>query len=606
MLLTRRFARRALNAAGPKFLLLLALCALMLIAPSLASAATVTIDTTPAGLRQPIDGFGTCIGNDLGKDPAFQQLYFDDLGCSIARMDLTPRFAAPYSDNSYDSPWFYNSPSIMTFPPGTAADEAHRGGPDKNNVRTYTGPEDYGRSFGGQQAPIAIMGPDINANLKKFNLGETGALAMAKAGLRRQAQLGDFKLYGSIWSPAPWVKRANGDIWNGGGAVMPAKGTPYPFIWGGNFAGGSVDVSGTPLEIFNDGTGPTSALTQFARCTAAYIKGLQDANGVHFYGISIQNEINFPEFYNSSTYRQSAQYIAALKAVRAEFDKYPDLKSIHLLGPEDLLGGDLWGMWQLGGGNRITHKNLQYLQHLGEDPQALAALDLFCSHGYAPDGATAAGADPKQWTWWAKGWAQSPTPGIPANVKGFTAYGKRSWMTETSGEQAPWLAPANGFPGSGGFSIALKIQQALTAGEESAWLYWQFAEKDATTTSCLTGKNERAAAPKYIAAKHFFKFIRPGAVRAATTVEGAPALSASAYLHPRNYTLTVVLVNSGTTDQATTVTLPTQPGGWPSWAVYTSSNDKLWQTSTTQAVANRVSVQVPAYGVVTLYAKDAA
>ncbi|MGD3745639.1 hypothetical protein QT503_22555, partial [Xanthomonas citri pv. citri] len=152
-----------------------------------------------------------------------------------------------------------------------------------------------------------------------------------------------------------------------------AKGTPFPFIWGGNFAGGSVDVSGAPLEIFNDGTGPTSALTQFARCTAATLKGLQDKHGVRFYGISIQNEVNFPEFYNSSTYRLSSQYIAALKATRAELDKYADLKGIRLLGPEDLLGGDAWGMWQLGGGDRVTHKNLQYLQRIGEDPAALAA-----------------------------------------------------------------------------------------------------------------------------------------------------------------------------------------------------------------------------------------
>ncbi len=100
--------------------------------------------------------------------------------------------------------------------------------------------------------------------------------------------------------------------------------TPWPFIWGGNFAGGELDISGTPRAEFDDsslgGTGPTSALTQFARCTAAYLRGFQNAYNVRFYAISIQNELNFEEFYNSCTYPISSNYIIALKAVRAELD----------------------------------------------------------------------------------------------------------------------------------------------------------------------------------------------------------------------------------------------------------------------------------------------
>lgn len=42
-------------------------------------------------------------------------------------------------------------------------------------------------------------------------------------------------------------------------------------------------------------------------------------------------------------------------------------------------------------------------------------------------------------------------------------------MAETSGENPAWLYPTSGFPGGGAFSIALRIQQALTAGRESAW-----------------------------------------------------------------------------------------------------------------------------------------
>src|SRR5437870_13800518 len=79
---------------------------------------STTVEIAPAARQQVIDGFGACIGNDLGKDPAFQALYFDELGASIVRMDLTPRFVSPYSDLNYVSPWFYNSASSLTFPPG--------------------------------------------------------------------------------------------------------------------------------------------------------------------------------------------------------------------------------------------------------------------------------------------------------------------------------------------------------------------------------------------------------------------------------------------------------------------------------------------------------
>src|SRR5207244_12060305 len=100
-----------------------------------------------------------------------------------------------------------------------------------------------------------------------------------------------------------------------------------------------------------------------------------------FDAISIQNELNFEVYYNSCSYPASGSYIAALKAVRAELDKYPDLATIQLMGPEDLLGGDAYGLWQLGKSNSIVHKHLQYLQNIGADPAAAAALAFFCIHG---------------------------------------------------------------------------------------------------------------------------------------------------------------------------------------------------------------------------------
>jgi len=552
-------------------------------------AQVVSIDTSAAGRQQVIDGFGTCLSGSEATNAWWQQLYFDDLGATMLRVDLTPNFRSPYSDNAYNSPTWGNA------------------GPDGYYARTYSNALDYKRVFLGRSAPIAVMGPNIDTNIGYFLFPSTPG-AVARAGVMRRLQLGDFKLFGSLWSPAPWAKVSSGNTYSGSTFGMPADGTPWPFIWLGNFAGGKLDVSGTALADFDDsaqgGTGPTSALTQFARCTAAYVRGFQRAYEVQFYAISIQNELNFEEFYHSCTYPLSAQYIAALKAVRAEFDKYPDLASIKLMGPEDLLGGDAYGMWQYGAGATEVHKNLQYLQNLAADPTAASALSFFCIHGYANDGVTAAGSTPTQWNWWLDGWATSPAPGIPANVNGTAAYGKKSWMTETSGEASAWLSPATGFPSQGAWSIALKIHQALVAGQQSAWAYWQFTDGNAVGASTLTDATQRGSAAKYVAAKHFFRFIRPNAVRVGASVANAPGLNVGAYLAPSNTALTVVLVNSDTNAATVQIQAPAIPAGLTRFQSFTSDANALWVSNSIPITGGAAVLTVPAYGICTLFGQS--
>src|SRR5262249_23195540 len=156
-------------------------------------------------------------------------------------------------------------------------------------------------NWANQSAPIAVMGPDIDKNIDYFNYDDDGpktAGMLAQLGAMKRSQLSDFKLFASMWSPAPWVKMSSGHSISGqSGSPLPANGTAWPFIWGGNFVGGKLDVSGTPLPQFNDsslgGTGPTSALTQFARGLAAYLRGFQNRYKVQLYAVSIQNELNF-------------------------------------------------------------------------------------------------------------------------------------------------------------------------------------------------------------------------------------------------------------------------------------------------------------------------
>ncbi|MDX2188444.1 MAG: BACON domain-containing carbohydrate-binding protein [Bacteroidota bacterium] len=555
------------------------------------SAQTLTIDASNSGKRQVIDGFGTCLYGTPGEQTWFQNLYYDDAKCSILRFDITPTFRSPYSDYTYNSPWFHNNPSLP--------------GPENNNVRTYTGASDYTRLFAGRNAQIAVMGPNIDNNVLLFDYNFEAprvASAMAVAGENRKSQLGDFKLIGSMWSPAPWLKISSGNVNTGNSWPLPVNSPPYPFIWNGNFVGGKLDVSNTPLAIFNDGIQNTSALTQYARSTAAYLRGFQNRNNVKFYAISIQNELNFETFYHSSFYPLSSQYIAAAVAVRRELDKYADLKHIKIMGPEDLLSGADYALWQYGGGSTTVHKNLQYLQNIGADTAASRAVDFFCIHGYAADGVSSAGANPLSWERWANGWTSSPGGAIPNTVKGFNFYNKKSWMTETSGEDPAWLSPSSGFPNNGGFSVALNIHQALTTGNESGYVYWQMADGGSNSSGAtLSGSSDQATASKYNAFKHFSRFIRPNSVRLSSTITGSNVL-ASAYVNNIGNDLTIVLINSNNSTQNVTVNVPTSVINGQSFNAYTSRNGSMWASSVVTNVGNTLTLSMQAYSVVTLNA----
>jgi len=551
---------------------------------------TVSIDTSAVGQRQVIDGFGTCL---CGTEPGqawWQQLYYDDLGASILRMALTPVFRSPYSDHLYNSPTYGGDPP---FP-----------GPDNNNVRTYTNALDYMRLYAGRRAQIAIMGPNIDTNIGYFDFEadwpRIAGLA-AQAGLSRVASLGDFKLVGSLWSPAPWVKVPSGNAISGTSGWYPVSGTRWPFIWTHNFAGGKLDISGKPLAQFDDsalgGTGPTSALTQFTRGTAAYLRGFQNRFGVRFYAVSLQNELGFETHYDSCIYPLSSQYITALKALRTELDRYPDLADIRIFGPEDAIGSDAYGLWQYGSGASTYHKNLQYLRNIAADPVAASAEAFFCIHGYQrPLTAMAV-----SWSQWFNGWVASPAPGIPANVHGFSYYNKKSWMTESSEDDPAWLSPASGLPVAGAWSIALSLHQALVIGWQSAWVYWLFTDGTPVSQYTLTDATKLGSSPKYAAAKHFFRYIRPNAVRVTAAVNGSADLNASAYYHAGNQTLTIVLVNSSINPITAVLALPPTPAGILTFQVFTSSDDHYWQSSTVNVNDSHAFVSVPGYGVVTLY-----
>ena len=279
------------------------------------------------------------------------------------------------------------------------------------------------------------------------------------------------------------------------------------------------------------------------------------------------------------------------------------------MGPEDLIGGG-WSLWQTGGGPAgSTERGLQIINKLAEDADAMKALSFFNVHGYGSDGIKPGGANSTEWKYWAEGWSSAPAQGLPMSVKGFAALGKKSWMTETSGEKTDWLDPVGAFPSGGAFSISLKIHQALTTGQQSAWLYWTYANPAGKGVHVdafhLTDATLLDKSPKYVAAKHYFRYIRPNAVAIATTTAGPATLLASAYVHAVDKTLTVVLVNTAPADEAVSIPVPKLMEGATTFETVVSRDSKLWVESNTSVIDGAVGVTVPGYGVVTVQGREA-
>jgi O-glycosyl hydrolase len=239
--------------------------------------------------------------------------------------------------------------------------------------------------------------------------------------------------------------------------------------------------------------------------------------GVNVYAISPQNEPMFAQTFNSNTYT-TQWYADMINAVMPQVKaQHPTVK---VFGSENML--DMEG----------ASNNFPYFYHskLKADPTAMNHIDMLAVHGYL-DGVSASSGS-RLAGYWTNHKQEFAAPA-----------GKKSWMTETSGYVDAWEG-AGGKPGA--LSLAIDMQTGLYYGDLSAWVFWQ--------GSGLGGINEYnlmsdlLVGKKYYASKHFYRFIRPGAVRLATSSPDS-TVSLTAYEHVANGTHTVVLINTATTSK---------------------------------------------------------
>ncbi len=360
--------------------------------------------------------------------------------------------------------------------------------------------------------------------------------------------LDELRLVASVWSPPKWMK-TNNSTKNGGSLRADRR-------------------------------------AHFAKFLAAYCTGFEAVYGVPVFALSIQNELEFVEPYNSCVYSPySNDYAEASAEVGRAFKRYG--LPIMLFGPEHMCTD--------GAGGYRYNANSNYLALVLANKDAADAFIAWAFHGYAADGQTVASA--------AKGWADYA-------VFARTA-GKQLWMSETSGNPPEWLSTQrrkDGSPGrpNGAVTMALNMHDALVYGDLHAWIYWSFQDGSKVSQYNLTARGNRSS-KKLAVARHFFRYIRPGAVRI-NALPTSPKHPVCAFVHDAPKTLTIVLGNQTAQPATMQIALTNIPGAHATTlAGFITSADVTWQPlEVVRSGAGALNVALPAHCVVTLATAPAA
>jgi glucuronoarabinoxylan endo-1,4-beta-xylanase len=316
----------------------------------------------------------------------------------------------------------------------------------------------------------------------------------------------------------------------------------------------------------NGGTLNPAKYAEYAEWLKSNIQ-LYKTSGVDLYALSLQNEPLFKQTFNSCTYT-TKWYCDMLKEVAPLIKKnYPGLKifgSEHMLAME---GKDINWKWF-------------YHSAIKADPAVSSNLDILAVHGYSDGISASSGSElAKMWVNHTEQFAK------PMN--------KQVWMTETSGYFETWEA-VNAKPGA--LNLAMDMYAGLKYGNISAWVWWQGSQ------SGLIGEfnlmNNTTVTKRYYISKHYFRYIRPGAIRIESTSSDA-AVFVTAYENAAKGTYTIVLINSG---DAKSVSLEgfNLPASFKMYRT-TSGSDNCSLISNVQTGSSN-SFTVPAKSIVTLQA----
>lgn len=345
---------------------------------------------------------------------------------------------------------------------------------------------------------------------------------------------------------------------------------PADMKWLCNFSwAGDPDATRNAGQVStkNGGTLNPGKYTDYADWLKLCIQSYKDA-GIDLYALSLQNEPLFSEPYNSCTYTTQWYCDLLNNAVPLIKSSYPDVK---IFGSENMLEmegkSDNWPYF--------------YHQAIKNDTYAKDNIDILAVHGYSDGVSATSGSElARMWTYHQEEFS--------------TPLNKPAWMTETSGYSDSWTGDGT-TPGA--LNLAMDIYSGLNYGNMQAWVWWQGSEASGISNYSLMSNN--TCGKKYYASKHYYRFIRPGAIRVKSTSDD-PEVFVTAFNHQEKGTTTIVIINNGSEAKSVSVLGDDLPAVF---AIYlTTSGSENCKEAGTLNPGQDNHFELPAKSIVTLQA----
>jgi len=342
----------------------------------------------------------------------------------------------------------------------------------------------------------------------------------------------NIKIIGTVWSPPAWMK-VNKSITDTKSSAIRAGG------YGSN--NNRVDPKYFP---------------HFCKWMVEYVK-VHDRQGVPFYAVSPGNEVQFSQPFESCVWdgKDFATIVVMLRA-RLNAEGYGHVK---IFGPETMTSH----MYEGGTGS--------YVKALRDNPQALAALDVFATHGYE-DGVKAEMSANSSRQFWDR----------------IKDTGKPFWITEGGTGGHEWPVPIQK-------GIGNALHNALVAGNCSAFVPWQITESKESTHGLMVMSTYT---PKTYTAMHYTRFIRPGAQRI-DAQPGFGTVQVGAFLHEKDGDLSVVALNPTDQEEVLNLTFRNLEGLASLKTYRTSATESLQEAGDVAVTGGKVAFRMTPLSIVT-------
>ena len=346
----------------------------------------------------------------------------------------------------------------------------------------------------------------------------------------------DIKIIGTVWSPPSWIKVNKSITDKKSGAIR---------------AGGYGE--------FTNRVDP-KYFRHFCKWMVEYVK-LHDKLGVPFYAVSPGNEVQFTQSFESCVW-DGRDYAAIIIMLR-EMLNAEGYGHVKTFGPETMTSH----LYEGGTGS--------YVKAIKDNPGALAALDVFASHGYE-DGVKAEMSATSSRRFWDL----------------IKDTGKPFWITEGGTGGHDWPEPIQK-------GIGNALHNALVAGNCSAFVPWQITE-NRKNTHCIMLMSEYT--PKTYTAMHYSRFIRPGAVR----IDAQPGfgdVQVGAFLNKDSPELAIVAINPTEQEQALSLTFKNLKVPASLKVYRTSASENLQEVDKVPVNDNKAALRMTPQSIVTFSGK---